>query len=98
MPAETHQRSEHLDEAAVIEVITAVFDFDEAPTPDVRLTDLGIEDPLDVLDLWAAVAEELAERSLGELDVDDLEVATFQDLVQVFAAAAGAGARDELRS
>ena len=72
MPAETHQRGRTAD-AETISVLLGALLSDDDVADDTVLSDLGISAD-DVGDLWDAVREELAERTVGpELDPSDLD-------------------------
>ncbi|MDA8274371.1 MAG: hypothetical protein M0029_03220 [Actinomycetota bacterium] len=72
MPAETHQQGRTAD-AETISVLLGALLSDDDVADDTVLSDLGIGAD-DVGDLWDAVREELAERTVGpELDPSDLD-------------------------
>ena len=69
MPAETHQHSEHLVVASIVELLVELTEVDHlgAGAHLVTLGELDLDEPLAVDDLWRAVTEEYGERSLGNL-------------------------------
>lgn len=76
MPAETHTRREGIDARGVMDLIDAlVRSGEDVLEPDTRLVEIGLGDDLAVLHLCGALAEELAERSVAELDVEELLLA-----------------------
>lgn len=78
MPAETHQEREPIDAPAVIELIWALLASSDAahdPAPETPLEAVGVDDDLAIFQLWDAVTEEFAERSLAEPDIHDLRAA-----------------------
>lgn len=89
MPAETHQQRDEVTAAEIIDLLVAVLasSADLAGVgPDTLLTDLGVDSDLALFDLGDVVAEEYGERSLGEIDVDELWSArTIGALATVFA-------------
>ncbi len=84
MPAETHSHHEPATVDDIVDLLGNLLDLggDVAST---RLADLGLDDDLGVFSLWEAVAAELAERTVGELDIDDARVETLGELALVFA-------------
>jgi hypothetical protein len=91
VPAETHRRSEPVDEEQVValiwELLAAANDA-TPPDPNLPLDAVGLGDELAVLDLWDAVVEELAERSVADTDLDALVGArTLGELVRDIAKA-----------
>jgi hypothetical protein len=88
VPAETHQRQEPAGPDAVLELLGNLLDLDlDGDVASVELIDVGMDDDLGLYSLWDAITGELAERTVGELDVDDARVSTLGDLARVFAAA-----------
>lgn len=87
MPAETHSHTEPLTVETVLGVLAAVLGLDAEAIADVPLADVGASDTLAVLDLWEAVAEDLAERSVGDPDLDDHLPTTVGELAAAFHAA-----------
>ena len=76
MPAETHTTHEGIDARDVLDLIDALVGADDASLgPDTPLVDVGLGDDLAVLHIWGAVAEEFAERSVADLDVEELLLA-----------------------
>jgi erythromycin esterase-like protein len=96
MPAETHQHGRTADpETVTMLLCTLLSDADEI-TEDTALADLGL-DTGDLDDLWDAVREELAERTVGpEIDLGEFDPQmTVSDAARVMASLlAGAGAGD----
>jgi hypothetical protein len=86
MPAETHQHHEPAGPDTVLDLLGNLLDLD-GDIASVELVELDLDDDLGLFSLWDAVTAELAERTLGELDVDDARVATLGDLARVFATA-----------
>ena len=86
MPAETHQQHEPAGAAAVLELLGLVLDVD-GDLAELELADLGVDDDLGIFSLWEAVTADLAERTVGELDVDEARVPTLGELADVFAQA-----------
>lgn len=79
MPAETHQQHEPVDAAVVLKLLWALLarpDGPDDPTTETPLCELGADDDLAILQIWDAVTEELAERTLAEPDTGDLLAAT----------------------
>ena len=71
MPAETHQHGQATDAETISVLLGALLSDDDVAEGTV-LSDLGVGAD-DVGDLWDAVREELAERTVGpELDPSDL--------------------------
>lgn len=96
MPAETHQRRDVLTADEIVDLLVAVLatSTDLAGVgPDTLLADLGVDSDLALFDLGDVVAEEYGERSLGEIELDELGSArTIGALARVFARLrAGAG-------
>lgn len=83
MPAETHQLGEEIDLDVVLDLVTAIVgvDVDAAGT---SLTELELDDDVSILHLWSAVVEELGERSVGELELDEQPPATLGELATLF--------------
>jgi len=74
MPAETHQHRDPIRPGVVLELLWTVLALpDEDPDPGVLLADLGADSELMLLDLWDAAAEEYGERTLGDVDLEDLQ-------------------------
>ena len=86
MPAETHQHHEPAGPDAVLELLANLLDVD-GDAAAIELADLEVDDDLGIYSLWEAVCGELAERTVGELDVDEARVRTLGDLAAVFALA-----------
>jgi hypothetical protein len=82
MPAETHSRHDPLEVGGVIALVWSVLgEPGDPPDPGAMLSDLGIDTDLELLDLFDAFAEEYGERSLADVDLDDLQtLATIDDL------------------
>ena len=73
MPAETHQRGRTADAETISMLLCALLSSENDAAEDTVLSDLGIGAE-DLGDLWDAVREELAERTVGpELDPSDLD-------------------------
>ena len=73
MPAETHQHGRTADAETVTMLLCTLLSDDDEITEDAVLSDLGVGAD-DFGDLWDAVREELAERTVGpELDPSDLD-------------------------
>jgi hypothetical protein len=84
MPAETHQHQEQVSVESVLEVLAAVLDVEPEAAGGTSLAALGVDDELGLLALWEAVAAELAERTLGSLAVEELDVRTLGELADAF--------------
>jgi len=84
MPAETHSYRDPPEISTVIELLWAVLGGPgEPPAVDTSLAHLGIDTDLELLDLFDAAGEEFGERSLAEVDVDDLQaLRTIGDLAE----------------
>jgi hypothetical protein len=77
MPAETHQHRDPIRPGAVLELLWTVLALpDQDPDPGVLLDDLGVDSDMMLLDLWDAAAEEYGERTLGDVDLEDLQQLT----------------------
>jgi hypothetical protein len=76
MPAETHATTEPIDARDVLDLLDALVG-DSAVTlePDTLLTEVGLGDDLALLHVWGAATEEFAERSVADVDVEDLLLA-----------------------
>ena len=89
MPAETHQQRDEVTAAEIVDLLVAVLasSADLADVgPDTLLADLGVDSDLALFDLGDVVAEEYGERTLGEIDIDELWSArTIGALAGVFA-------------
>lgn len=73
MPAETHQHGRTSDAAAVGALLCLLLGGAEEVTERTVLADLGL-DATDLDDLWDAVRDELADRTVApELDPGDLD-------------------------
>ena len=73
MPAETHQHGRTADAETISALLCALLSDSDDITEDAVLSDLGVGAD-DFGDLWDAVREELAERTVGpELDPSDLD-------------------------
>jgi hypothetical protein len=89
MPAETHQQRDDVTVTEIVDLLVAVL----APSTDLTdvgpgtaLADLGIDTDLALFDLGDVVAEEYGERTLGEIDLEELWSArTVGALAEVFA-------------
>ena len=86
MPAETHQHQDPPDPSTVLELLASVLELDDDAST-VELASVGIEDELGVLSLWAVVSAELAERTIGEVDLEDVHLVTVGDVAHLFAEA-----------
>ena len=96
MPAETHQHGRTADAETVTMLLCTLLSDDDEITEDTVLEDLGL-DTGDFGDLWDAVREELAERTLGpEIDPGEFDPQmTVAEAAEAMAALlAGAGDRD----
>lgn len=84
MPAETHQRSGPATLGDVLSLLSSelgVPDHDESH--DRSLDELDCCDDLALLDLWETAVEEHAERTVMEVDLDELRQArTLRDLAR----------------
>lgn len=77
MPAETHQHRDPIRPGSVLELLWTVLALpDQDPDPGVLLDDLGVDSDMTLLDLWDAAAEEYGERTLGDVDLEDLQQLT----------------------
>jgi acyl carrier protein len=75
MPAETHQQRDDVTAGEIVDLLVAVLasSTDRAEIgPDTPLVDLGADSELALFDLADVVAEEYGERTLGEIDLDEL--------------------------
>lgn len=73
MPAETHQHGRIADAETVSALLCTLLSDEDDVAEDAVLSELGIGAD-DFGDLWDAVREELAERTMGpELDPSDLD-------------------------
>ena len=70
MPAETHQLAEPPSLDDLVDFIASLLDTDPSEASTTSLAEAGVEDDLDLLHLWQAVAEEYGERTLGDFDAD----------------------------
>jgi hypothetical protein len=84
MPAETHQHQDPVEPATVLELLANVLDLAGEVAP-LELAAIGVDDDLGLYSLWEAVTAELAERTVGELDLDEARVRTLGELAEVFA-------------
>ncbi len=88
MPAETHQQRDDVTVAEILDLLVAVLaaSTDLADVgPDTPLADLGVDSDLALFDLGDVVAEEYGERTLGEIDLDELRSArTIGALAELF--------------
>src|SRR5687768_10881597 len=76
MPAETHTTHEGIDRRDVLELIESfIGPGDDDLRSDIPLSEVGLGDDLAVLHVWAAAAEELAERTVADVDVEELLLA-----------------------
>lgn len=94
MPAETHQLRDRVDVAAVLALVASMvgLDGESGGAPDagaVALADVGLDDDLGILELWDAVVDELGERALGDLDLEDDRPETLGELAALFHASLG---------
>jgi|SRR5579875_2001056 len=101
MPAETHQHGLPADANIVATLLCALLGDDDEITEETVLADLGL-DTGDLHNLWDAVREELAERTVGpEIDLGDFDPQmTVSETAQIMAsllAGAGSGETDEQR-
>ena len=99
MPAETHQHGRTADAKTVTMLLCMLLSDDDVITEDTVLADLGL-DTADVGDLWDAVREEFAERTVGpEIDLGEFDPQmTVSDAARIMAsllAEAGDGEDDE---
>ena len=90
MPAETHQQRDEVTVTEIVDLLVAVLASSSADLadvgPDTLLADLGVDSDLALFDLGDVVAEEYGERTLGEIDLDELWSArTIGALAGVFA-------------
>lgn len=76
MPAETHQQRDEVTVTEIVDLLVAVLASSSADLadvgPDTLLADLGVDSDLALFDLGDVVAEEYGERTLGEVDLDEL--------------------------
>jgi hypothetical protein len=86
MPAETHQHQDPVEPGAVLELLANVLDL-QGDAASSELATIGVDDDLGIYSLWEAVTAELAERTVGELDLEDARVRTLGELADVFAGA-----------
>jgi len=86
MPAETHQHGRTADAESIAALLCTLLGNDEEITEDTVLADLGL-DLRDLDDLWDAVCEELAERTVvPEIDPGELDPAmTVAEVAKVMA-------------
>jgi hypothetical protein len=86
MPAETHQRGRTADPETVTMLLCTLLSDDDEITEDMVLADLGL-DTGDLDNLWGAVREELAERTVGpEIDLGEFDPQmTVSDVARVMA-------------
>jgi len=94
MPAETHQHGRTANAETILVLLCALLSDADEITEDTVLADLGLDtDDLD--NLWDAVREELAERTVGpEFDLGEFDPQmTVSDAARVMAALL-AGDRD----
>ncbi|MGE3618822.1 MAG: hypothetical protein AB7L84_00040 [Acidimicrobiia bacterium] len=84
MPAETHQQRDDLGVDAVVELLAALVGIEPEGAGSATLAALDLDDDLALLRLWDLVAEELGERSLGDLDLSDARPATLGALAEEF--------------
>ena len=87
MPAETHTRAEPVDVGAVLGLLAGIVGVDPDGAAERSLAELDLDDDLALFDLWAAVAEELGERSLADLEPLDARPVTLGQLAEAFHAA-----------
>ncbi|MCD9622262.1 hypothetical protein [Rhabdothermincola salaria] len=86
MPAETHQHRDQVTSDDVLELLLVVLEVPDRSSAgaDTELGEVGIDSDLALLDLWDAIVEEFGERTLGEIDLDDLRAAhTVGELAEV---------------
>lgn len=92
MPAETHQLSDPVDAAALLEILADLLapDLPLDAAGDATLGSLGQADELSLHHLWDHVTEEVGERTIGDLDPDPdwtpetLEETTLAELARWF--------------
>lgn len=72
MPAETHSHSEPVTAEAVLELLATVVHDADVLDPATPVETLGLDDDLALMAFWDVVAEEYAERGVGEPDLDQL--------------------------
>jgi hypothetical protein len=84
MPAETHSYRDPLEVSNVIELLWAVLGGPgDPPAVGASLSDLGIDTDLELLDLFDAAGEEFGERTLADIEVEDLQaLRTIGDLAE----------------
>lgn len=89
MPAETHQQRDAVTADEVVDLLLAVLASSTDGVdigPDTLLAHLDVDTDLALFDLGDVVAEEYGERSLGDIDLDELWSArSVGDLARVFA-------------
>lgn len=88
MPAETHSYRDPLEVNNVIELLWAVLGGPgDPPEVSASLSDLGIDTDLELLDLFDAAGEEFGERTLVEVELEDLQaLRTLGDLAEAILA------------
>lgn len=95
MPAETHQHSGEVTVTDVLELFGAVLGLSD-DIGDRSLVELGCDDDLTLLDLWEAGIEEYGERTVAEIDVDELRAThTLAALARLVVAACRASVVDD---
>lgn len=75
MPAETHQHRDAVTTADIVDLLVAVLapeaDLSDVG-PETLLAGLGADSDLALFDLGDVLTEEFGERTLGEVDLDEL--------------------------
>ena len=96
MPAETHRRSSAVATIDVVALFGAVLGLDGGVTEHRSLVELGCDDDLTLLDLWEAGIEEYGERTVADVDVEELRAArTLAGLARLVVATCRATAAEE---
>jgi hypothetical protein len=75
MPAETHTHRDAIDARDVLDLVDALVGGEEDLHPDTPLDAVGLGDELAVVHLLGALADEVAERAVAELDLEELLLA-----------------------
>lgn len=84
MPAETNQHREALEVEAVLDLLATVIGRDAEEVAEQSLDELDLVEELTLLHLWDVAVEELGERAVGELDLDEEDPTTLADLAALF--------------
>jgi hypothetical protein len=84
MPAETHQLNEQTDAQTILDLVAALVGVDPDEAPGLSLASVDLTDDLAILHLWASVVEEFGERSVGDIELDDLRPTTLAALATLF--------------